>query len=37
LEVPVGIIKVAHELIFDEDILWDIRDGLSVTKMCDVR
>jgi hypothetical protein len=35
VEVPVGIIKVEHEVIFD--VLWDIRDRWSMTKMCDIR
>jgi len=34
LEIPIGIIEVAHEIILD--ILWDIGNGLSVTKVTDV-
>jgi hypothetical protein len=35
LEVPVGVVEVAHDLILD--ILRDIRDRLSVLKMSDIR
>jgi hypothetical protein len=35
MEIPIGVIEVLLEIIFD--ILWDIRNGLSVTKVNDVR
>jgi hypothetical protein len=35
MEIPIGVIEVTSEVVFD--ILWDIRNGLSVTKVNDVR
>jgi len=33
-EVPIGVIEMEHELIFD--ILWDIWNGVSVMEMGDL-